>query len=506
MLTEIESALRAPGPNDDAARGYKEGWRWIDRAAHKLYVCLDPAPGAAVWQEEGGGGAGISQSTLDTALLPKANASDVAALTDALATTSAALAGKVDQAALAGKADLNHTHAIGAITGAGTAAAANISDFDPAGAAAAVQAAAISALAGKAPAVHTHAIADTTGLQSALDGKASSSDPRLSDARAPTAHTHPQADVTGLAAALAGKAPTSHTHATSEVTGLDNALLSKAPAARVLTAGAGLSGGGDLTADRSLAVSFGSAAGTAAQGNDARLSDARTPLAHTHPQSDITGLVAALAGKQDTAGKGAASGYASLDAATKLPLAQLPSHQHPTSDITGYVAPVNSGLLVPLGLYAGSLAGVTAFVSGTMYAVYLGRCPVAVTSATVLLKVTTAGVTITWAEAAIFRGSLVPNAGASLTRLGFANVAAVVNSLGTKAVVVTLSGMAAGDELWLAIGAQATTMPVFRAMLADDVQSGVLQSAAVRPSLTTSPQATLLAAATLAPPWCSVRV
>lgn len=44
------------------------------------------------------------------------------------------------------------------------------------------------------------------------------------------------------------------------------------PATRVITAGAGLTGGGNLTADRTLTVKYGTAAGTAAQGNDIRLS------------------------------------------------------------------------------------------------------------------------------------------------------------------------------------------------------------------------------------------
>ena len=52
------------------------------------------------------------------------------------------------------------------------------------------------------------------------------------------------------------------------------------PTARTVTAGTGLTGGGDLTADRTLAVAYGTTAGTAAEGNDARLSDARTPTAH----------------------------------------------------------------------------------------------------------------------------------------------------------------------------------------------------------------------------------
>lgn len=45
------------------------------------------------------------------------------------------------------------------------------------------------------------------------------------------------------------------------------ALTGKADAARTITAGAGLTGGGDLTADRTIAASFGVTAGTIAQGN-----------------------------------------------------------------------------------------------------------------------------------------------------------------------------------------------------------------------------------------------
>ena len=43
---------------------------------------------------------------------------------------------------------------------------------------------------------------------------------------------------------------------------------------RKINAGTGLTGGGDLSADRSLAVSFGTTAGTAAQGNDSRITGA----------------------------------------------------------------------------------------------------------------------------------------------------------------------------------------------------------------------------------------
>jgi len=51
---------------------------------------------------------------------------------------------------------------------------------------------------------------------------------------------------------------------------------------RTLTAGTGLTGGGTLAADRTFNVAYGTSASTACEGNDARLSDARTPTAHTH--------------------------------------------------------------------------------------------------------------------------------------------------------------------------------------------------------------------------------
>lgn len=65
-----------------------------------------------------------------------------------------------------------------------------------------------------------------------------------------------------------------------------------------ITAGTGLSGGGDLTANRTLAVKYGTAAATACQGNDARLSNARPPTAHkaTHKTGGADALSAADVG------------------------------------------------------------------------------------------------------------------------------------------------------------------------------------------------------------------
>ena len=101
--------------------------------------------------------------------------------------------------------------------------------------------------------------------------------------------------VNGLETTLSGKAAAVHAHAEGDVTGLvtdlaalASSLVGKVGTGRQVVSGTGLTGGGDLSTDRTLAVVYGTAAGTAAVGNDTRLSDARTPLTHAHTAGDIT--------------------------------------------------------------------------------------------------------------------------------------------------------------------------------------------------------------------------
>lgn len=96
------------------------------------------------------------------------------------------------------------------------------------------------------------------------------------------------------------------------------------PSARTITAGDGLLGGGDFSTDREISVDFGTGALQVPEGNDARFSDARTPLDHasshtsggsdevTLAQAQVTGLQAALTAKADLVGG-------------KVPSSQLPS-------------------------------------------------------------------------------------------------------------------------------------------------------------------------------------
>lgn len=130
-------------------------------------------------------------------------------------------------------------------------------------------------------------------------------DSRLSDARTPTAHkaSHENGGSDELLLAQ------------SQVVNLTTDLGNKVPTTRTVTAGTGLTGGGDLSANRTLAVSFGTTSGTACQGNDSRLSNTRTPTTHgaTHgsagsdpipanglAQSQVANLTTDLAAKVPT--------------------------------------------------------------------------------------------------------------------------------------------------------------------------------------------------------------
>lgn len=135
-------------------------------------------------------------------------------------------------------------------------------------------------------------------------------DGRLSDARTPVAHTHPVGEVTGLGGAATlnvgtgpgtvcagndGRLSDSRTptaHAASHRHGGADEVAVATPAANAIPKA---DGAGKLdawitssgaAATPSLRI-LGTAATDACAGNDARLSNARTPTAHTHTASDV---------------------------------------------------------------------------------------------------------------------------------------------------------------------------------------------------------------------------
>jgi hypothetical protein len=141
-------------------------------------------------------------------------------------------------------------------------------------------------------------------------------DARLTDARTPTSHNHAGADINSGTVAYA-RLPIG-TAASTVAAGDDSRITGAVQTSRTVTGTGALTGGGDLSANRTLDVGTGTITGThiaaavkdpaagtaglrtlgtgaaqAAAGNDSRLSDARTPVAHNHAGSDInSGTVA----------------------------------------------------------------------------------------------------------------------------------------------------------------------------------------------------------------------
>lgn len=152
-------------------------------------------------------------------------------------------------------------------------------------------------------------------------------DSRLSDARTPTAHTHAISDVTNLQTSLDGKAASSHTHAISDVTNLQTTLDGKAASSHTHAAGDITSG--TLNIAR---IPTGTSSSTVCIGNDSRLSDARTPLAHTHVIGDVINLQTSLDGKAASVHTHAISDVTGLQ--TALDGKAATSHVHSAADVT----------------------------------------------------------------------------------------------------------------------------------------------------------------------------
>jgi hypothetical protein len=184
-------------------------------------------------------------------------------------------------------------------------------------------------------------------------------DTRLSDARTPTAHTHVEADITDLQSYLldiTGQAITALSDVFTTMVPVDGQVLtfdstngwqSEVLPPAPVTSVAGKTGvvtlvEADITDLGTYEVAFvkntafnkdfGTVAATVCEGDDTRLSDARTPIAHTHVEADITDLGTTVATVATPTFTGTV-GFPTYTIGT-LP-AQATGHQIYVSDATG---------------------------------------------------------------------------------------------------------------------------------------------------------------------------
>ncbi|MGE8942705.1 hypothetical protein ACO2I3_12390 [Leptospira interrogans] len=167
--------------------------------------------------------------------------------------------------AVAGKAALAHGHSIEEITGLVSALASkaasshthsldDLSDVSIAGASNGQFVKKV----GESWSPATLAISDVSGLQDALN-----------DSTLPE-HEHEIGEIEGLEAALAAKASISHGHAIAAISGLQDALDAKTPTSRTVSTSGLASGGGDLSANRTITVPKAAAAEMRAGTDDAK--------------------------------------------------------------------------------------------------------------------------------------------------------------------------------------------------------------------------------------------
>lgn len=289
---------------DEQPSGGERATYWID-LPHTLGPTVDLSEIAEVDAPDGGssgggGGSGHPTGPAGGALSgtypdPQLSSATIASFDPAGAASSAQTAAAADATS---KANAAQTAAVtAAATDAAAKVAAHVAASDPHGDRAAATAA-LAAHAADSSDVHgipdTSALETQTGAQSkATAAQTAATTAAASDATskvsAHTAASDPHGDraaaATDAAAKVSAHAGATDPHGDRAYT--DTQIASRVPTARQITAGTGLTGGGTLAADRTLNVAYGTSAGTAAEGNDSRLSNARTPSGSA--SGDLTG-------------------------------------------------------------------------------------------------------------------------------------------------------------------------------------------------------------------------
>lgn len=180
---------------------------------------------------------------------------------------------------------------------------------------------------------------------------------------APLVHVHDGSAITA-GTVVAARLPIGTT-ASTVAAGDDSRIAAAVQSSRQVIAGTGLTGGGDLSANRTLAVAYGTTSTTATVGNDARLSDSRTPSVHaaSHATAGADPVSPASIGAEVT---GAAAAAVAAHAALPDPHPQyltpaegntlyaLTSHTHASVDLSGFPLAPQFSISGPVAMTTGT--------------------------------------------------------------------------------------------------------------------------------------------------------
>jgi hypothetical protein len=120
------------------------------------------------------------------------------------------------------------------------------------------------------------------------------------------------------------------------------------------------------------------------------------------------------------------------------------------------------------GAYRGdTTSGTLTLATTSWYAYYMGRAEKSYSTINFVYNVTTLATGITYAELAVYTVGVMHSealGGKLDKRVGFTNLATIINSTGIKNTAVSVSGINPGERMYVVIAGQWTTAPAIRAV------------------------------------------
>lgn len=292
--------------------------------------------------------------------------------------------------------------------------------------------------------------------------------------------------------ALATRVATEIKAVRSEVT---SGLSGKVGTSRTISTTSPLTGGGDLSANRTLAVTTGTTAGTVAAGDDGRFTDTRTPTDGTVTNAKVDPAAAIAESKLSLASDAAAGTASRRTLGTGSSQAAAGNHGHAGADITsGTVAyarlPVGTTASSTVadgghthGKYVWTMAdyGLVGWSADPTWAPATGAAPASGASRLVRVMVPTAatitnivGVIITAGATLTASQSWIGLYDTSFNRLGVsATQHTAWTTTGIKTMALTTPYAAAAGEYYVAFVSNGTTIPQFQLVSSSSVVPGL---------------------------------